>query len=137
MRDKRRRGSIIGCRNITLRCPFVVRLGVRLPCRSTFITHSPILRMSTLTDPYFPIFVTFGTFGRERRRRRRSARAARQEREGGAGKGEGGPRRRLQGRKAHRLDLIELLYFVFPLSPLILLYNNFLSFSPNYKYNII
>ena len=35
-----------------------------------------------------------------------SARAARLEREGGARKGEGGPGRLQQGRKAHRLDLI-------------------------------
>ena len=68
------------------------------------------LAYSTDVHSYGPVFshflVTFGTFGRQRRRRRRSARAARKEREGGAGKGEGGPRLRLQGRKAHRLDLI-------------------------------
>ena len=59
--------------------------GVRLPYISTFITHSPILRTSTLTDPYFPIFcdvwhvrTTASTSTSEARGRRDwSARAAR------------------------------------------------------------
>jgi len=72
--------------------PFVVWLGVRLPYGSTFITHSPILRMSTFTDPYFPIslYVCLRATSTSRR-------------EGGAFGGRGRPRAqgpRLPGRKA-------------------------------------
>ena len=102
------------------------RMGRRLS-RTRLFYGCPLLR-----SRIFPFFgdvwqVTFD-YGR---RRRRGARAARLEGEGGPGRKahdyQGARPATTTGRKARRLDLIELL-FIFPLSPLSP--NNYFVFSP-------